>query len=274
MTLTKNNLRAAESAAYRKLIAAIDEADADPSRRLASVLESKPFELFMAGWIGVEATSLYVTFQSTWTTAGLEFLHDAVGASAPPIFSCSPVATGKAGFCETHRLDEVSAERWRTVQRQSLEGGLKGRDTSAALCARHLLGSEPGKPRHLLLHFAEILGYSFVYHLLENGWSATESTVARGHALAAWGTLCRTHAKRSGAAADVLAKELLQVLRDWYERTPAQDVAYSRDFLGSSQIYVIYRLGEPLKAELEGCVQTPTDEAVGSFVTNWATALM
>jgi hypothetical protein len=268
MTLTTKQLLAAEAKAYRQLLVEIDDADADPNRKLASTLESKPFEDFMAGWIGVEATSVYVTRQDR--PAELEFLHEA----APPIFSCSPATTPKPTFFTTRRLDAATAQQWRSVQRDSLEGPLKGLHTSAALCARHLQGTEPGSPRHLLLHFAEILGYAFLYHLLEAGWAATSSETGIDPVSVAWSALCSTHARRNGADVGAVATELIQVLNGWHARTPIEDASYSRHFMGAKRVDAIYELDKDLKKELADCVAAGKEELIRPFVVKWAAALM
>lgn len=265
MTSTPRQLREAESNAYRQLIAEIDAADADPSRWSASVLETPWFDNFMAGWIGVEATSLYVTPQSATNGEGLEFL-----VVAPPIFICSMTTPGPAGFYARYRLDQASAQRRRAVQSDFL----KDQRTSAALCAKYLQNLGPSGPRYLLLHFAETLGYSFIYSLIKMGSSPANTADARDLALEAWNKLCGIHAKRSGGVADAVPDDLLRVLLEWYERVDARDGPYFRDFPRGRQILAIYKIDAPLKVKLTACVRTPTEKAIGSFVTDWAATLL
>jgi len=263
--------------AYQDLITAISAVDADPRLRLAEVLESPLFEAFTAGWIGIEATSLYVTpqtdgFESIDSTAnakGLEFLHDVVNSPEPPMFIVSnnaAVPVNPARPYKSRRLDadEVKARRW--VQQKSLQSAWKGQRTSAALCAKHLENPDPGTPQYLLLPFGEILAYCFLFHLVETGRSAIDEE----EAWRAWRRLCDVQARRSNLPNDVSA-ELVGVLSRWYD--PA--ARHTRDFLGEKEVAGVYKVAPALSAEFTKCAALPgEDPAVRNLVTEWANTLL
>jgi len=259
-----------ESVAYDKLIALIDDIEADPDLNLAKVLENECYPELIAKLLSVEVVSLYVASPDAAEGGRIEFLNESMPSPLNlPMFVVNSDEKGNRPFTIT-KVDLKEVIRRRNEQTRILRSSQER--LSAELCARYLQKDGNSLPENLLLPFGEILTYCFLFHIIEGVPPDVPADELLWQELGqmAWNKLCQAYGKPGIVNQSDVERLLLDAIKNWYFRSDVD-----RAFLGPDKVQAVYCLNAEMSSRLSTLeIQSATTNTdFPNFLESWSRVL-
>ncbi|MEI7867983.1 MAG: hypothetical protein WCI11_08820 [Candidatus Methylumidiphilus sp.] len=231
MSETPNEFIKDKKEAYHELINKIDSLNADQTKKIGEVFKSPEYKKLIGEYYGIEAISLYEVSgtENTDDRRQINFLYERIdGQGDLPMYWANSQDNPKLMDVDKFKVSTGDINSRRELQQEALQNPEKR--TSAELCAKYI--SSSNEIDYILVHFGEILAYSFLYHLI----LLDKNKITLADAKQAWNTLIEAHRKRKPLSDE---KTLITGISDWYEYDHNKS-EYKRGFLKKNKIHAIY----------------------------------
>jgi len=227
--------------AYHELINKIDNLNADKTKNIGDVFVLDEYKDLIGKYYGIEAISLYEVSgtENTDNRRQINFLYERKDDQGDlPMYWANSKDNSKSMDVDTYKVGIADINSRRELQKEALQNPEKR--TSAELCAQYISANRDID--YILVHFGEILAYSFLYHLIVLFESEKNTKITKEKAINAWKELRNAHQKRKPSSDE---KTLIKGILDWYKRDLTEQ-AYNRDFLKENKIDAIYEYNSDL----------------------------